>query len=93
MQPVGRKGDTLFVNDSKATNADAAAPALSSFERIYWIAGGVPKEGGISSLGSFFPKIAKAYLIGEAAADVRPLAGHLDRRSVVQHEQTDAATR
>lgn len=67
MQPVGRKGDTLFVNDSKATNADAAAPALSSFERIYWIAGGVPKEGGISSLGSFFPKIAKAYLIGEAA--------------------------
>ncbi|WP_313525903.1 UDP-N-acetylmuramoyl-L-alanine--D-glutamate ligase [Shinella sp.] len=67
MQPVGRRGDTLFVNDSKATNADAAAPALSSFERIYWIAGGVPKEGGISSLGSFFPKIAKAYLIGEAA--------------------------
>ena len=67
MQPVGRKGDTLFVNDSKATNADAAAPALSSFERIYWIAGGVPKEGGIASLGSFFPKVAKAYLIGEAA--------------------------
>ena len=67
MQPVGRKGDTLFVNDSKATNADAAAPALSSFERIYWIAGGVPKEGGIASLGSFVPKIAKAYLIGEAA--------------------------
>lgn len=67
MQPVGRKGETLFVNDSKATNADAAAPALSSFERIYWIAGGVPKEGGISSLGTFFPKIAKAYLIGEAA--------------------------
>jgi len=67
MQPVGRRGGTLFVNDSKATNADAAAPALSSFERIYWIAGGVPKEGGISSLGGFFPKIAKAYLIGEAA--------------------------
>ena len=67
MQPVGRKGETLFVNDSKATNADAAAPALSSFERIYWIAGGVPKEGGISTLDGFFPKIAKAYLIGEAA--------------------------
>ena len=67
MQPVGRKGEALFVNDSKATNADAAAPALSSFDRIYWIAGGVPKEGGISTLGTFFPKIAKAYLIGEAA--------------------------
>ncbi|UPA23390.1 UDP-N-acetylmuramoyl-L-alanine--D-glutamate ligase [Shinella oryzae] len=67
MQPVGRKGDVLFVNDSKATNADAAAPALSSFERIYWIAGGVAKEGGITTLGGFFPRIAKAYLIGEAA--------------------------
>lgn len=67
MQPVGRKGETLFVNDSKATNADAAAPALSSFERIYWIAGGVPEGGGISTLDGFFPKIAKAYLIGEAA--------------------------
>jgi UDP-N-acetylmuramoylalanine--D-glutamate ligase len=67
MQPVGRRGGTVFVNDSKATNADAAAPALSSFERIYWIAGGVAKEGGISTLDAFFPKIAKAYLIGEAA--------------------------
>ncbi|HUH49347.1 MAG TPA: UDP-N-acetylmuramoyl-L-alanine--D-glutamate ligase [Mycoplana sp.] len=68
MQPVGRKGDVVFVNDSKATNAEAAAPALSSYDRIYWIAGGLPKEGGITSLSGFFPKIAKAYLIGEAAA-------------------------
>lgn len=68
MQPVGRKGDVVFVNDSKATNADAAAPALASYDRIYWIAGGLPKEGGIVSLSGFFPKIAKAYLIGEAAA-------------------------
>ncbi|MDW5313143.1 UDP-N-acetylmuramoyl-L-alanine--D-glutamate ligase [Rhizobium sp. PL01] len=67
MQPVGRKGNVVFVNDSKATNADAAAPALSSYERIYWIAGGLPKEGGITSLSPFFPKVAKAYLIGEAA--------------------------
>jgi UDP-N-acetylmuramoylalanine--D-glutamate ligase len=67
MQPVGRKGQVVFVNDSKATNADAAAPALSSYERIYWIAGGLPKEGGITTLSPFFSKIAKAYLIGEAA--------------------------
>ncbi|NRP70475.1 UDP-N-acetylmuramoylalanine--D-glutamate ligase [Ensifer psoraleae] len=67
MQPVGKKGDVVFVNDSKATNADAAAPALSSYDRIYWIAGGLPKEGGIASLTLFFPKIVKAYLIGEAA--------------------------
>ncbi len=67
MEQVGRLGRVLFVNDSKATNADAAAPALSTFERVYWIAGGLPKEGGIESLRSFFPRIAKAYLIGEAA--------------------------
>jgi UDP-N-acetylmuramoylalanine--D-glutamate ligase len=67
MEQVGRKGHVLFVNDSKATNADASAPALSSFERIYWIAGGLPKEGGIEPLRGFFPRIAKAYLIGEAA--------------------------
>ncbi|MCZ4289988.1 UDP-N-acetylmuramoyl-L-alanine--D-glutamate ligase [Hoeflea alexandrii] len=68
MQPVARRGRVVFVNDSKATNADAAAPALQSFEHIYWIAGGLPKEGGIASLEPFFPRIARAYLIGEAAA-------------------------
>lgn len=67
MEQVGRKGNVLFVNDSKATNADAAAPALSSFPRIYWIAGGLPKEGGIEPLRGLFPRVAKAYLIGEAA--------------------------
>ncbi|PZM13643.1 UDP-N-acetylmuramoyl-L-alanine--D-glutamate ligase [Rhizobium tubonense] len=67
MQPVGRRGNVVFVNDSKATNADAAAPALSSYDRIYWIAGGLPKEGGITTLAPLFPHIVKAYLIGEAA--------------------------
>ena len=67
MQPIGRKGNVLFVNDSKATNADSAAKALASFTDIFWIAGGKPKTGGIESLTSFFPRIRKAYLIGEAA--------------------------
>jgi UDP-N-acetylmuramoylalanine--D-glutamate ligase len=67
MEQVAKKDNVLFVNDSKATNADAAAPALSSFPRIYWIAGGLAKEGGIEPLRSYFPRIAKAYLIGEAA--------------------------
>lgn len=67
MQPVGRRDQVTFVNDSKATNAEAAAPALSSYDRIYWIAGGLPKEGGITALQPLFSKIAKAYLIGEAA--------------------------
>ena len=67
MQPVGGRGAVVFVNDSKATNAEAAAPALSSYDRIYWIAGGLPKEGGITALAPLFGRIAKAYLIGEAA--------------------------
>ncbi|HEX5212047.1 MAG TPA: UDP-N-acetylmuramoyl-L-alanine--D-glutamate ligase [Pseudolabrys sp.] len=69
MQPIGRKGNVLFVNDSKATNADSAAKALASFADIFWIAGGKPKTGGIESLAEFFPRIRKAYLIGEAAKD------------------------
>ncbi|HXW25878.1 MAG TPA: UDP-N-acetylmuramoyl-L-alanine--D-glutamate ligase [Xanthobacteraceae bacterium] len=67
MEQVGRKGNVLFVNDSKATNADAAARALASFADIFWIAGGRAKSGGIASLAGFFPRIRKAYLIGEAA--------------------------
>jgi UDP-N-acetylmuramoylalanine--D-glutamate ligase len=69
MEMIGRHGRVLFVNDSKATNAAAAARALASFEAIYWIAGGLPKEGGIESLAQFFPAIAKAYLIGTAAEE------------------------
>jgi UDP-N-acetylmuramoylalanine--D-glutamate ligase len=69
MQPIARKGRVLFVNDSKATNADSAARALASFHDIYWIAGGRAKTGGITSLTEFFPRIAKAYLIGEAAKE------------------------
>jgi UDP-N-acetylmuramoylalanine--D-glutamate ligase len=69
MQQVGRKGNILFVNDSKATNADSAAKALASFTDIFWIAGGKPKTGGINSLAEFWPRIRKAYLIGEAAPD------------------------
>ncbi|WP_075217155.1 UDP-N-acetylmuramoyl-L-alanine--D-glutamate ligase [Mongoliimonas terrestris] len=67
MEPIGRVGRVTIVNDSKATNADAAARALSSYERIFWIAGGKPKTGGIAALSGYFPRIAKAFLIGEAA--------------------------
>ncbi|POO57791.1 UDP-N-acetylmuramoyl-L-alanine--D-glutamate ligase [Agrobacterium rosae] len=97
MQPVGRRGNVTFVNDSKATNADAAAPALSSYDRIYWIAGGLPKAGGISSLSPLFSHVAKAYLIGEAAPDFAAtlgesvpyeIAGTLDK--AVAHAAADA---
>jgi UDP-N-acetylmuramoylalanine--D-glutamate ligase len=68
MEEIGRKGRVLFVNDSKATNADSAAQALACFSDIFWIAGGKAKTGGLSSLTGFFPRMRKAYLIGEAAA-------------------------
>jgi UDP-N-acetylmuramoylalanine--D-glutamate ligase len=67
-----------YVNDSKATNADAAAKALACYDEICWIAGGVAKEGGITSLAPFFPRIRHAFLIGEAApAFAATLSGHV----------------
>ena len=98
MEQIGRLGNVLFVNDSKATNADAAAPALSSFPRIHWIAGGLPKEGGIEPLRSFFPRIAKAYLIGEAApsfaatlGDAAPYEISGTLTAALQHAAADAS--
>jgi UDP-N-acetylmuramoylalanine--D-glutamate ligase len=98
MEQVGKQGNVLFVNDSKATNAEAAAPALSSFPRIYWIAGGLAKEGGIDGLKEYFPRLAKAYFIGEAASQ---FAAVLDEAApyeisgtlsaAVEHAARDAA--
>jgi UDP-N-acetylmuramoylalanine--D-glutamate ligase len=75
MEQVGHIGPVLFVNDSKATNADSAAQALASLNDMFWIAGGKPKTGGITSLQKFFPRIRKAYLIGEAAPDFAKTLG------------------
>jgi UDP-N-acetylmuramoylalanine--D-glutamate ligase len=66
METVGAIGRVRFVNDSKATNADAARQALSSYPKVYWIAGGQPKAGGIEPLADLFGSVAKAYLVGEA---------------------------
>ncbi|HTX49649.1 MAG TPA: UDP-N-acetylmuramoyl-L-alanine--D-glutamate ligase [Caulobacteraceae bacterium] len=66
METVGAIGRVRFVNDSKATNADAARQALSSYPKVYWIAGGQPKAGGIESLADLFGGVVKAYLVGEA---------------------------
>ena len=67
MEDLGRLGRVRFINDSKATNADATERALVCFDEIYWIAGGRAKEGGIESLAPHFGRVRKAYLIGEAA--------------------------
>jgi UDP-N-acetylmuramoylalanine--D-glutamate ligase len=67
IEDVGRIGKVRFVNDSKATNADAAERALVCFPDIFWIAGGKAKEGGIAPLAPHFGRVRKAYLIGDAA--------------------------
>lgn len=66
---VGYRNAVRFVNDSKATNAEAAAHALAAYDNIIWIAGGIAKEGGIASLDGLFDRIRHAYLIGTAAKD------------------------
>ncbi len=100
METIARKGRVLFVNDSKATNADSAAKALACFSDIFWIAGGKPKTGGISALAEFFPRIRKAYLIGEAAAGFATelerkvpfvVAGTLDRAVELAARDAEAA--
>ncbi len=67
LERIATQRGVAFYNDSKATNADAAAKALAAFEGIHWIAGGRPKAGGIEPLSEFFPRIRHAWLIGEAA--------------------------
>lgn len=78
LQLVATIRGVRFINDSKATNADATSHALAPYESIYWIAGGKPKEGGIDALSSFFPKIAHAFLMGQAEeAFARTLDGQV----------------
>lgn len=77
MEIVGKANGVTYVNDSKATNADATEKALSTFENIRWIAGGVPKEGGIASLQPLFYRVSKTYLIGEATDDFAFTLGDL----------------
>jgi UDP-N-acetylmuramoylalanine--D-glutamate ligase len=69
LERAGTIEGVRFINDSKATNANAAAQALAVYPRVYWIAGGVAKEGGIEDLAPFYPRIARAYLIGQSAGE------------------------
>lgn len=80
MEPVGRLGRVRFVNDSKATNADAARQALSSYGRVFWIAGGRAKAGGIDDLSDLFPRVTEAFLIGEAAGPFAAALGDTPHR-------------
>jgi UDP-N-acetylmuramoylalanine--D-glutamate ligase len=78
-QRIATVDGVTFVNDSKATNADATARALACYERIVWIAGGIAKAGGITELATYFPRIASTLLIGR---DAPMLAETLARHGV-----------
>ena len=69
LEMIGDYDGVQFINDSKATNAEAAARALDCVDNVHWIVGGVPKEGGIESLGPWMSKIRRAYLVGESQVE------------------------
>jgi UDP-N-acetylmuramoylalanine--D-glutamate ligase len=69
-QVVAEKAGVLWVNDSKATNADSAAQALMAYDRIRWIVGGQMKEGGLGPLKPHLGRVVKAYVIGRAAREI-----------------------
>ncbi len=89
-QVVGEKDGVTFVNDSKATNADAAEKALLAFKNIHWIAGGVAKDGGIASLMPLLDRVKTAYLVGEAADE---FAGQLAGTSFEKSGTVEAAVK
>jgi UDP-N-acetylmuramoylalanine--D-glutamate ligase len=70
-----------YINDSKATNPDAASRALACYERIFWIAGGRAKEEGLAEIEPYLPRIVEAFLIGEAGESfARALRGKVALR-------------
>lgn len=99
METVGTLGKVRFVNDSKATNADAARQALASYDRSFWIAGGRAKAGGIDDLEDLFPRVVETFLIGEAAGPFAARLGETPHRisgdmatAVQQAHEAAAAT-
>jgi UDP-N-acetylmuramoylalanine--D-glutamate ligase len=78
MEEIPTSDGVVWINDSKATNVDSAEKALASFEKVFWILGGKPKTGGIEALAPFFPRVERAYLIGEAAEAFAETLGRHD---------------
>ena len=88
MEWVRTIGDVRFINDSKATNAEAAAQSLATYCNIHWICGGVAKEGGIETLRSLFDHVIHAYLIGQCADNFSHSLGNVPHS---QYDTLDAA--
>ena len=79
MELVGEIEGVRFVNDSKATNAQAAEQALKTWPKVHWIAGGVPKAEGIEPLKPWFGHVSGAFLIGESeTAFAKSLKGKVE---------------
>jgi UDP-N-acetylmuramoylalanine--D-glutamate ligase len=95
LERVGLVDGVMFINDSKATNADAAAQALRAFPHVYWLAGGRAKEGGVAALAPFFQQLKGAYLFGESgAAFADTIAAHApDGLPICRYETLDQAAR
>lgn len=98
LEEVGRQGAVRFVNDSEAFEPGAARHGLAAFENVYWIAGGRRSEASFTSLTALMPRVAKAYLIGEAAETIAAqLKGRVvveiarDLKTAVEHAAVDAA--
>jgi len=98
-QLLGTRAKVRYVNDSKATNVDAATKALGCYDRIYWIAGGRAKEGGFDDLTPFMPRVAQAFLIGEAAPALErwlkgkapaTIVGTMERAVAAAHDAAQA---
>jgi UDP-N-acetylmuramoylalanine--D-glutamate ligase len=64
---VRRIGGVHYINDSKATNADATSKALACYSNMYWIIGGKAKDGGLDGLESYMPQVRHAFLIGASS--------------------------
>ena len=78
MERVAEKSGVLYVNDSKATNATATAPALAAYPKIHWILGGLPKTDDLDDCAPFFGHVIAGYTIGQAGpmfADILRHAG------------------
>ncbi len=76
-EPVGTRNGVRFVNDSKATNADAAARALACYAAVYWIAGGLAKDDGLTALYPVLPRVRAAFFIG---ASMDAMASELEEQ-------------
>lgn len=99
--PVRTINGVTYINDSKATNAEAASKALMTHENIFWIVGGQAKEGGLSGLGRYMERVTHAFIIGEASNDFaawfedrnidHSIVYTLDKATKAAHDMAQAA--